>query len=218
MHGSAGDRRGIVVASLVVDARATVRHVPQPKRRATYEDLMQVPDTKVAEIIDGELVVSPRPAWAHTVAASRLGTDIAGPFDRDPSDPSAPGGWCVVLEPELHFGDDVVVPDWAAWRRWRMPAQADVPYLTLAPDWICEVVAPSTGRIDRSRKMRIYGNAGVTSLWLVEPLAKTLEVYRREADRWVVAAVHGGDEVVRAEPFDAVELALTRWWLPDATG
>jgi Uma2 family endonuclease len=143
---------------------------------------------------------------------------IAGPFDHDPQDPPGPGGWCVVFEPELHLGDDVLVPDVAAWRRSRMPAQANVPFVTLAPDWICEVVSPSTGRIDRSRKMRIYGEAGVPSLWLVEPLARTLEIYRREGDRWIVVAVHGGTDIVRAEPFDAVELALTRWWLPDATG
>jgi len=210
--------RGTAVASPVLHVRATVRDVPEAKRRATYEDLMQVPDTKVAEIIDGELVVSPRPAWAHTRAASALQVDIAGPFDRDPSDPSGPGGWCVVFEPELHIGDDVLVPDLAGWRRSRMPAQTNVPFLTLAPDWACEVISPSTGRIDRSRKMRIYGEAGVPSLWLVDPLAKTLEVYRREDDRWIVAAVHGGDDVVRAEPFAAVELAIARWWLPDATG
>jgi Uma2 family endonuclease len=179
---------------------------------------MQVPDTKVAEIIDGELVVSPRPASPHTFAASVLGIEIGGSFHRDPGDPAGPGGWWLLLEPELHFADDVVVPDWAGWRRARMPALTNVPFFTLAPDWICEVVSPSTGRIDRSRKMRIYGDAGVASLWLVDPLARTLEVYRREDDRWIVAAVHGGDDVVRAEPFDAVELAIARWWLPDATG
>jgi len=179
---------------------------------------MQVPDTKVAEIIDGELVVSPHPAWAHARAASALQAAIAGPFDRDPQDPPGPGGWCLVFEPELHLGDDVLVPDVAAWRRSRMPAQTNVPFVTLAPDWVCEVVSPSTGRIDRSRKMRIYGDAGVPSLWLVDPLARTLEIYRREGNRWIVVAVHGGADTVRAEPFDAVELALTRWWLPDATG
>jgi Uma2 family endonuclease len=192
--------------------------VPNAKRRATYEDLMQVPNTKVAEIIDGELIVSPRPASPHANAASLLGVDVAGPFHRDPSDPAGPGGWWVLLEPELHFGDDVVVPDWAGWRRSRLPVLTNVPFFTLAPDWACEVVSPSTGRIDRSRKMRIYGDAGVASLWLVDPLARTLEVYRRDADRWIVIGVHGGDDVVRAEPFDAVELALTRWWLPDTTG
>jgi Uma2 family endonuclease len=184
--------RGIAVASRSLHGRATVGPLPQPKRRATYEDLMQVPDTKVAEIIDGELVVSPRPASAHARAASTLQADISGPFDRDPEGPSRPGGWYVVFEPELHLGDDVLVPDVAGWRRSRMPTQRNVPFVTLTPDWLCEVVSPSSGRVDRSREMRIYGDAGVPSLWIVDPLARTLEVYRRESDRWIVAAVRGG--------------------------
>ena len=86
-----------------------------------------------------------------------------------------------------------------------------------APDWVCEVISPSTGRIDRARKMRIYERGSVGSLWIVDPLARTLEVYRHEGDHWIVAATHGGDEVVHAEPFEALELALERWWLEAAT-
>lgn len=182
---------------------------------------MQVPDTKVAEIIDGELVVSPRPASPHARAATLLGGDLVSPFDRDPGGLGGPGGWWLLLEPELHFADDVLVPDWAGWRRERMPRMQDVPYFTLAPDWVCEVISPSTGRIDRSRKMRIYAREGVAHLWFVDPLVQTLEVYRLEdgpdGGRWVVTATHGADDVVAAEPFAAVRLALARWWLPDAT-
>jgi Uma2 family endonuclease len=185
-----------------------------PKRRATYEDLMQVPDTKVAEIIDGELVVSPRPASPHALAATYLGSDLVGPFGTPAGGSPGPGGWWLLLEPELHFGDDVLVPDWAGWRRERLPVLENVPFFTLAPDWVCEIVSPSTGRIDRSRKMRHYAADGVANLWLVDPLAQTLEVYRLEARHWVVTATFGGSEVVRAEPFDAIELQLGRWWLP----
>jgi Uma2 family endonuclease len=188
----------------------------EPKRRATYEDLMQVPDTKVAEIIDGELIVSPRPASPHTHAATVIGIDVGGPFHRSPDDPAGPGGWWIALEPELHFGEDVLVPDWAAWRRERMPSFPNVPFFTLAPDWVCEVVSPSTGRIDRSRKMRIYAREGIAALWLVDPLQQTVEVYRLESGRWVVVATHAGDEVVRIEPFEAVGMDLSRWWIPAA--
>jgi len=185
-----------------------------PKRRATYEDLMQVPDTKVAEIIDGELIVSPRPASPHARAASVLGGELMGAFDGPPGVPPLPGGWWILLEPELHVADDVLVPDWAGWRRERLPVLENVPFFTLAPDWACEIVSPSTGRIDRSRKMRHYARDGVAHLWLVDPLLQTLEVYRLEAGRWVVVATYAGDEVVRAEPYEAVELSLGRWWLP----
>jgi Uma2 family endonuclease len=190
--------------------------VDHPKRRATYEDLMQVPDTKVAEIIDGALVVSPRPASPHARAATTLGVDIAGRFDRAPGDPAGPGGWWILLEPELHLGDDVLVPDWAGWRRERLPVFPDTPAFTQAPDWVCEVISPSTGRIDRSSKMHIYARERVAHLWLVDPLIETLEIYRLDGERWVVVDTHAAEDVVRPEPFDAVELQLGRWWMPRA--
>jgi Uma2 family endonuclease len=177
---------------------------------------MQVPDTKVAEIIDGELVVSPRPASPHGFAATVLGSDLVVAFHGDMTSPVRPGGWWILLEPELHFGDDVLVPDWAAWRRERMPTVPNAPFFTLAPDWVCEVVSPSTGRIVRGRKLRIYAGVGIEWLWFVDPLARTLEIYRLEGGRWTVVTAHGGDDVVRAEPFDAIELRLHRWWLPEA--
>ena len=188
--------------------------VSSPKRRATYEDLMQVPDTKVAEIIDGELIVSPRPASPHAHVATVLGSDVTGPFHGPPGTPAAPGGWWILLEPELHLGDDVLVPDWAGWRRERLPVFPKVAFFTIAPDWVCEIISPSTGRIDRSAKMRLYAAAGIGHLWMVDPLLQTLEVYVLEAGRWVVVATHAGEAVVRVEPFDAVELPLTRWWVP----
>jgi Uma2 family endonuclease len=207
---------GTIVASRSRRDRATITDVPQPKRRATYQDLMQVPDTKVAEIIDGELFVSPRPASPHAFAATLLGTDLVASFHRDAGDPDGPGGWWLLLEPELHFGEDVVVPDWAGWRRERMPVFPEAAFFTLAPDWVCEVVSPSTGRLDRSRKMGVYGREGVANLWLVDPLSRTLEIYRLEAGRWVVVEIHAGDDVIRAEPFAAIDLRLARWWPPAA--
>jgi Uma2 family endonuclease len=175
---------------------------------------MKVPDHLVAEIIDGELVTTPRPASPHARAESVIGQDLA-PFDRRPGGPAGPGGWWILDEPELHLGEDVIVPDLAGWRHERMPAIPNVAAFTLAPDWVCEVISPRTGRIDRSRKMRIYARERVSHLWFVDPLARTLEVYRLEGERWVVASTHGGAEAVRAEPFDAIAVELARWWLED---
>jgi Uma2 family endonuclease len=183
------------------------------KRRATYEDLCKVPDTMVAELIDGELIVSPRPASPHAHAAAMIAGDLFGSFGRPPGDPDAPGGWWLLFEPELHFGDDVLVPDLAGWRRTRLPSMPNVAAFVLAPDWVCEVVSPRTGTVDRARKMPIYAHERVGHLWIVDPILRTLEIYRLEAGRWVVAAAHGGTDVVRAEPFTEVELSLARWWL-----
>jgi Uma2 family endonuclease len=184
---------------------------PAP-RRATYDDLLQVPDILVAEIIDGELITSPRPAFPHARATSVMRGDL-DPFDRRPGGPGGPGGWWILFEPELHLGTDVVVPDLAGWRRERMPILENVPYGEIAPDWVCEVVSPTTVRNDRVRKMPVYAREHVGHLWLVDPLLRTLEVYRLEGQRWVVVNTHADTDLVRTEPFEALEIDISRWWL-----
>lgn len=187
--------------------------VDSARRGATYEDLLKVPENMVAEIIDGELYATPRPASPHANAASGIAGDVRGPFHREPNGPGQPGGWWILFEPELHLGPDVVVPDIAGWRRAKMTVLPNVAYFEQAPDWACEVMSPTTVGTDRVRKMRIYGRESVGHLWLVEPLAKTLEVYRLQNEQWVVAATHSGNERVHAEPFEAIDLDLTHWWL-----
>src|SRR5262245_9089971 len=183
-------------------------------RRATYDDLIAVPDPLVAEIVDGELLASPRPATPHARAASAIGSDLFGGFDGPPGSAGRPGGWWILDEPELHLGQDVLVPDVAGWRIERMPSIPDVVGITVVPDWVCEVISPTTGRLDRTRKMPIYAREGVRHAWLVDPLARTLEVYRLEAGGWVVAVAHGGDVSERVEPFAALALEIGRWWMP----
>jgi Uma2 family endonuclease len=184
------------------------------QRRATYEDLLKVPDLLIAEILDGELITSPRPAFPHARASSSIGQDVS-PFDRRPGGPGGPGGWQILFEPELHLGADILVPDLAGWRRERMPVLVDEPYSTLAPDWVCEVVSRGTARIDRVRKMPIYARERVSHLWLIYPSLQTLEVYRLEGQHWVVVSSHAEAEGARAEPFEAIELDMSRWWLEE---
>jgi len=191
----------------------SVATVAEPKRKATYDDVLAAPEHQVAEILDGELFLSPRPAFPHANATSVLGGDLSGAFHRPPGDPPRPGGWWIINEPELHFGADVVVPDIAGWRRERMPSLPKNAWCELAPDWLCETLSPSTALIDRTRKLAIYAREGVRHVWLVDPMVRTLEVLALDGGRWVVAENHGGDEVVHAEPFAAVAIELARLWI-----
>jgi Uma2 family endonuclease len=180
------------------------------KKNATYADLCSVPDNFVAEILGGDLYASPRPSSLHAVAAGALFRKLGGPFE---DGENGPGGWWFIIEPELHFGADIVVPDIAGWRRERMPARPNVAYFTLAPDWLCEVLSPSTKAIDRRKKLPIYAREGVAHAWLVDPVEQTLEVLRLESQRWSLVGKHEADAKVCAEPFDAIELALRALWL-----
>ena len=183
---------------------------PVPARRTpTYDDLLRVPDHLVAEILDGDLYTSPRPSVAHAIATTGLGSDLTGPFDRGRG---GPGGWWILGEPELHLGEDVIVPDLAAWRRARLPEMPRTAFLTVVPDWVCETVSPSSERIDRGKKLAIYARESVSHIWLVNPLAETLEAYRLEHGRWPLLNTHTGDVSARIEPFDAIELELWRLW------
>jgi Uma2 family endonuclease len=180
------------------------------KRRATYQDVIDAPPHMVAEIIDGELDLQPRPGKGHAAAASALGEELGPPFKRGRG---GPGGWIILFEPELHVRSDVLVFDLAGWRRERMPALTnDEPFFTLAPDWACEVLSPRTRVKDRAKKLPIYAREGVSHVWLVDPLLRTLEVLRRQGSEWLIVGVHEGSARVRAEPFDAIELDLSILW------
>jgi Uma2 family endonuclease len=178
-------------------------------RPATYEDLLAVPEHLVAEIIDGELVTSPRPASRHARASSSIGGELYGPFDRGRG---GPGGWIILDEPELHLLGNVLVPDVAGWTRARMPELPDAKAFELAPDWVCEVLSPSTARVDRARKVPIYARAGVAHVWLVDPALQTLEALRLESGGYRLLGTWCAEARVRVEPFDAIELELAALW------
>ena len=182
---------------------------PYRKRGAGLADLASTPENMVGELLAGELVVRPRPAFPHAVACSTLGFALGTPFQ---SGRGGPGGWWIVHEPELHLGPDVLVPDLAGWRRERMAARPETAAVTLAPDWICEVISPSTAAIDRVKKRAIYLREKVRHLWFLDPLERTLEVFERGDGHWLLVATHADDSLVRAPPFEAVELDLLELW------
>ena len=118
----------------------------------------------------------------------------------------------MILKPEIHLREDVLVPDIAGWRRTRLPSVPDAAYFTLAPDWVCEVLSPSTAALDRVKKLSIYAREAVGHAWLLDPAARTLEVLRLEAGHWTILATHAGSDVARAEPFADIDLELVSLW------
>ena len=181
-----------------------------PPRRATYQDVLDAPPHMVAEIVHGALHLQPRPVNEHGLASSVLGTELTGPFHLGRG---GPGGWWIIDEPELHLGEDVLVPDLAGWRRERLPTYPRTPFFDLAPDWVCEVLSPSTRRIDLTSKRGIYAREGVGHLWFVDPLARTLEAFELRSGAWTLLDTLSGNDLVRLAPFEAVEWPLGGLWV-----
>ena len=183
--------------------------------RATYQDVLDAPPHKVAEIVDGTLYLNPRPAPGHIWASSILGECIGPPFNRGRG---GPGGWWILDEPELHLGEDILVPDLAGWRRERMPALPDEAYFTLAPDWICEILSPSTRALDQGMKRAIYAREGVAHLWFVDPDVRTQEAFELREGQWVLLETLTENDAVSLPPFEAISFSLADLWPDTGSG
>ena len=178
-------------------------------RQATYADLEAVHPHLVAEIIYGALVTHPRPVPQHVAAAYVLGIEVGNSFQFGRG---GPGGWFFMPEPELHLGANVVVPDIAGWRRERLrPAPAKA-YIETPPDWVCEIISPSTEIYDKGPKRQIYADAGVSYLWLLDPRARVLEAFQIAAGNWLLQTFVSGADEVKIPPFDAAPFSLGLLW------
>ncbi|MCX7109243.1 MAG: Uma2 family endonuclease [Candidatus Methylumidiphilus sp.] len=176
-----------------------------------YEQLLALPENLTGEIINGELYTQPRPSGRHALTERSLTLELAGPFDKGRG---GPGGWWIIPEPEIHFVRDTVVavPDLAGWRRERMPDIPEGHRFEVVPDWVCEILSPSTLQKDRSRKIPMYARYGVAYAWLVDPLARLLEAYALDGDGWLLIATLKGGDAVAVPPFDAVSFSLIDLW------
>lgn len=173
---------------------------------------MALPERLTGEIINGQLRTQPRPGWPHILAGARLGADIEGPYGRGRG---GPGGWWVVLEPEVHFvlDTEVTVPDLAGWRKERMPSPPEGHKIQVVPDWICEIFSASTKSTDREEKMPLYARYGVRFAWLVDPKTRTLEAYELFNATWKLLGLFRDDNRVCVAPFDAIAIRLLDLWV-----
>ena len=181
------------------------------KSPATYQDVLDAPPNMVAELINGDLHLQPRPAPRHSLSGSSLGGELVGPFYKGRG---GPGGWWILDEPECHLGENVLVPDLAGWRRERLPELPCDAFFTLAPDWVCEILSPSTRSRDLVQKRNLYADAGVSHLWFIDPDARTLEAFALEEGRWVLITALEGQADISVPPFDAITFELGSLW-PD---
>ncbi len=180
-----------------------------PKRTATYADVEAAPEHLVAEIIDGELMTHPRPSPRHNAAAGALSAELGGPFQKGIG---GPGGWIFFVETEIKLGDHLLVPDVAGWKRERLSGYPERNYFTVPPDWVCEILSGSTERRDRTVKMRIYAEAGIPHMWLLDPRLQILETFELRDRQWLKLGSWTSDDMVRAAPFDAVSFSLADLW------
>jgi Uma2 family endonuclease len=180
------------------------------KREATYADLFDIPDHMIGEIINGELHSMPRPSPKHAMVVSSLGGEIVNPFSKGRG---GPGGWIILFEPELLMGKNILVPDLAGWKKERLPNLPETNWIGVSPDWVCEVLSPSTVQIDKTKKMPIYANHNVRHVWLIDPIAKTLDVFKRlHGGGWELMGSFAENDSVMAEPFHEIEINLAGLW------
>ena len=184
-------------------------------KEATYADLEGVPPHLVAEILDGVLYTHPRPVARHGAASFALANTLGGPFQFGRG---GPGGWTFIDEPELHLGPHVVVPDLAGWRKERMPFVPDVAFIDFVPDWICEILSPSTENNDRGRKRRIYATYGLLHYWLLSVPKRQLEAYELRDGKFVLLETFEDGANVDAPPFTAVPFPLSLLLPPQEAG
>lgn len=180
------------------------------KQKAIYDDLYKVPENMIGEIIDGELYTIPRPSPKHAKVTSDLGIVIGTSyrFGR-----GGPGGWIILDEPEIQLGEHTLVPDIAGWKKERFPSSLITNWIEVAPDWICEVLSPSTMRLDKTKKMPIYAKHNVNYIWLINPSDKTLDVFKLVSGGWHLLNAFVENDKVNAKPFQEIEINLAELWL-----
>jgi len=175
----------------------------------TIEDWMALPDDARIELIDGEFVEKAAPTFEHGRAQGHTASSIVGPFDRRPGGPGGPGGWWIATEVDILLDGRVYRPDIAGWRRERPSSPFKERPVQVRPDWICEIVSDSNRTTDTVTKLRRYHRGGVPHYWILDQVDSTLTVHRCTTDGYLVALRAVSGELVRAEPFDAIELRVS---------
>lgn len=179
------------------------------KKTATYDDLYNLPDNVIGQIIDGELIATRWQSRQHALTSTVLSAKLGAPYDLGEG---GPGGWIILHSLEVKLGDNILVPDLAGWLYKRFPIEEETNWVSVCPDWVCEIISPETVRIDKTKKMPVYARHGVGYFRLIDPTNKTLDVYKLESGKWMVLETYAENDKFRAEPFEEVEIDLGSLW------
>lgn len=181
---------------------------------ATLADLEALPEHMKGELIDGVLYAMTRPRAVHQGIAGAVFADVLMPFQRGRG---GPGGWWILPEPGIELPRaPEISPDVAGWRRERMPALPVNRAINVVPDWVCEVLSPTTRGYQLLVKRRLYAASGVPFLWEIDRESQTLSVLRLEGGRWVDLGAYRDEEEARLPPFEAAAINVREWWLAEA--
>lgn len=172
-----------------------------------YSELTGLPASVTGEILNGQLYAHPRPGGRHVLVAANLGIEIGGPYHRGRG---GPGGWWILQEPEVHLALDteVVVPDLAGWRKSRLPQIPESHKFTIVPDWVCEILSPSTASVDLEIKKPLYARYGVQYLWIISPADKHLEAFQLADGEWRRQGLFSVRDSVSVAPFQAIQIQI----------
>ena len=179
------------------------------KKIVTYADIEALPEGVRGEIINGALYTHPRPNNRHSMVATALGGELLTPFQKGRG---GPGGWVFMFEPEVMFGENLLVPDIVGWRRERLTTYPTTNWIQVRPDWVCEATSPSTALRDRHFKREIYAHAGVPHYWIIDPRARILEVFQLENQKWTLFGTYSAGSDVAAPPFEAYSFPMDVLW------
>lgn len=161
------------------------------------------------EIIEGVMYTMTRPRARHQDVGGSIHADVFNPFQRKRG---GPGGWWILPEPGIELPNTPEIsPDVAGWRRDRLPELPTGP-LTVVPDWVCEVLSPTTRRHNLLIKKPYYARVGVPWHWLVDLEARALTVLKLVDHAWTEVGTFGDETEARLPPFDEVPLDISSWW------